>query len=62
MPTRLALSALLFCACCLGLPLAQAQTASPSHGPSATQPLLSSSINDFSNEDWDRGVLRRVPA
>ncbi len=60
MPTCLARSLLLLCACCLGLPLAHAQVAKATHSAPLTQPLLSSSINDFSNEDWDRGVLRRV--
>ena len=57
MPSHTALFALLLSACCLTLPLAQA---APAAAHPAAQPLLSSSSNDFSNDDWDRGVLRRV--
>ncbi|KUM42868.1 hypothetical protein [Pseudomonas sp. EpS/L25] len=60
MPSRLALPALLLSACCLAVPPAHAQKASPPATATASQPLLSSSINDFTNEDWNRGVLRRV--
>ncbi len=55
MPTHLVRSLLLLCACCLGLPLAHAQDVKPPHNAPLTQPLMSSSINDF-----DPGLLRAV--